>query len=328
MIVKPYRSWLHLVFTWQGSSLPDTWWRILAVALISVAVTLIHPSIYNANNPWPYSLTLVPFTLIGGAVGIFLGFRNNESYERFWEGRILWGRLVNVARTFTRQLFTLLEAQPREGTAEVTPEEFERLTAFRREMVYRTIGYCHALRHHLRDSSPLDDLRPFLPDEEWEGLSRRLPEYRNVPMVLMQQLGARLAWARRRGWVTEYLLPQLDDSLTEMTSIQGGCERIRSTPLPHTYTVLIHQIVGAYCFLLPFGIVDSVQTLTPLVSVMVAYAFFGLDDIGDEIEEPFGTQPNDLPLHAISRNIEINLRQILGETDLPPAIQPVDYLLQ
>jgi ion channel-forming bestrophin family protein len=122
-------------------------------------------------------------------------------------------------------------------------------------------------------------------------------------------------------------LPVLEASLTALTDIQGGCERIKLTPIPFSYTTLIHRITAVYCYALPFGLVDVVGNYTPVVCGIVAYAFFGLDVVGDEIEMPFGDDPNDLPLRAITRTIEINLRQRLGEDPLPPPHTPTREVL-
>jgi putative membrane protein len=107
-----------------------------------------------------------------------------------------------------------------------------------------------------------------------------------------------------------------------LTDLQGGCGRIKGTPIPFSNAALIHRIVAVYCFALPFGIADSVYRMTPFVVALVAYAFFGLDAIGDEIEEPFGLDANDLPLSQISRTIDIDLLQSLGEVEVPDAIEP------
>src|SRR5690606_37389193 len=104
--------------------------------------------------------------------------------------------------------------------------------------------------------------------------------------------------------------------------VQGGCERIKNTPIPWSYTVLMHSIVAVYCFALPFGLVQTTKLLTPIVVALIAYAFLGLDAVGDELEEPFGHDYNDLPLTALSRTIEVNLLQQLGETELPPLLTP------
>jgi putative membrane protein len=123
------------------------------------------------------------------------------------------------------------------------------------------------------------------------------------------------------------MLRATDERLTSLATVLAACERIRNTPLPFAYTLLLHRTAYLYCFLLPFGLVDTIGAMTPLVVAIVSYTFFGLDALGDEIEEPFGDLPNDLPLDAMSRTIEINLREAMGETDLPPPLVPVDYCL-
>jgi putative membrane protein len=259
--------------------------------------------------------------LIGLALSIFLGFRNNASYDRFWEGRKLWGQVVNETRSLARQV--LLLVVPEDGGPARSAAENAATHPFQREVVLRIVAYAHALRHHLRNSDPREDLAAFLPAEELTMLG----DQKNVPLALLQTIGQRLQWAWRRGWVHDLHLPVLERSLTELTAIQGGCERIKSTPLPFAYTVLIHRLVASYCLLLPFGIVDQVGLMTPVVVLLIAHAFLGLDDLGDEIEEPFGTDPNDLPLAALSRTIEINLRQLAGERDVPAFLKPVRNVL-
>jgi putative membrane protein len=142
-------------------------------------------------------------------------------------------------------------------------------------------------------------------------------------VALLEHIGDQLRRAWQAGWIDTLHLPALDASLSGLTDHQGGCERIRSTPIPFSYTILIHRIVAVYCLTLPFGIVEAVGAYTPLVAAMVAYAFFGLDAIGDAIEEPFGTDLHDLPLDTLSTMIEINVREAIGDADLPPPRVPV-----
>jgi len=119
--------------------------------------------------------------------------------------------------------------------------------------------------------------------------------------------------ARRKRWIHALHVPVIEGSLTAMTDIQGACERIKSTPIPYSYTVLMHRLVAMYCLLLPFGLQDAAGWATPVVVLCISYALFGLDAIGDEVEQPFGVDPNDLPLSSISRTIEGNLRRRIGE---------------
>jgi putative membrane protein len=322
VVIIERQTWLSQVLRLRGTSLALVWKRVLVSTLIGVAVTVVA----EQRGGFDTDLTPLPFTLIGFALSIFLGFRNNTGYDRFWEGRKLWGSLVNVSRSFTRQLLTLVGPRMIDATSDhrVMAAEATELTALRRELVYVLIAYVHAFRQHLRDEDELAELAPLLPAE----LHARLPSELNRPVAISQWLGDRLRGLYDRGWVHPMHLTVLEASLTEITSIQGACERIKSTPIPASYTVLIHRIVALYCLGLPFGIVSSVGVMTPVVVAIVAYAFYGLDAVGTEIENPFGYDPNDLPLSSLARMIEVNLRQRLGETELPPLLQPVDGILQ
>ena len=315
MIVTQDRHWLRLIFfSVRGSTLQQIWTRVLLVTLLAWGVTYVE---LHMEFSFP-SLTPLPFQLIALALGIFLGFRNSECYQRFWEGRKLWGSVVNLSRNVTRQVDTYLVVPA--GRA---PEEQQALVALRKRLVYRVLAYVHALRHHLRGTDPLPQLERFLEPRELEALGR----HTNKPLALAHGFGPMLREALDRGWIDPLHLPRLDASISSLVDAQGGCERIKSTPVPFQYTVLTHRIVAAYCFALPFGIVATVGAATPLVALFIAYTFFGLDTIGGELEDPFGVDPNDLPLQAITRTIEVNLRQILEEEDVPELLMPQGRLL-
>ena len=309
MIVKKPRTWLRMLFSVHGTSLTRTLPRILLFTGFSLVITVLEVLLHIDT----YSLTVTPFALIGVALSIFLGFRNNAAYDRYWEGRKLWGSLVNVSRSFARQTTTFVFAEGAD----------DELTDFHCEIVYRTIAYVHSLRHHLRDSSPYDDLKLFLPEDDL----RNLDAQKNVPLFILRRIGERIRWAWQQGWIDRFHLSILEDSLTRMTDIQGACERIKNTPIPYAYTILIHRIVAFYCLTLPFGIFTTVGVLTPVVVFSVSHAFLGLEEIGDEIEDPFGTAPEQLPLAALCRTIEVNLRQHLDESPVPELLQPVDDVL-
>lgn len=140
-------------------------------------------------------------------------------------------------------------------------------------------------------------------------------------------MGEAIHTAWQTGHIHDLHVPVLEESLTEMTSVQGACERIKNTPIPYTYNVLIHRIVAVYCLALPFGLLEFAGNLTPIVVALISYAFLGLDAIGDDVEQPFETDDNDLPLHSLSRTIKINLLQLIGETDLPEPVKPIDGVL-
>lgn len=307
------RSWIVTVLL-GGAALPHIWARVLGVTLLSLAVTVLYEKVPAVH----VSITATPFTLIGLPLGIFLGFRNTASYDRFWEARKLWGGLVNTTRSFSRQILIWIDAPPEAG--DVARGD---VSARKDAMVRRVVAYVHALRRMLRDRSPFDRLEGLLTPEELE----RLRAEENVPLAILHDLGERLRDAYRRGEIHPQHVPMLDASLVALTDLQGACERIKGTPIPYSYTVLMHRIVGVYCLCLPFGLQESVGWATPVVALLVSYAFFGLDAIGDEIEQPFGKDRNDLPLSAISRTIEMNLRRRLGDADVPPPFAPRDGVL-
>jgi putative membrane protein len=312
MFVEKRSSWIATVAL-GGVALPHIWMRTFAVTAVSIGVTVAYREVPALH----YSITATPFVLIGLPLGIFLGFRNNTAYDRFWEGRKLWGSLVNTARSLTRQIITLIE--PQTDAEEKAPEA---IRAQEVAMVHMLIAYVHSLRHHLRESDPFSTLERVLPEAE----VARLRGEPNVPIAILQRIADLMVDARRKHWIHPLHVPVIEQSLTTLTDIQGGCERIKSTPIPYSYTVLMHRIVAMYCTLLPFGLDETIGWATPVVVLFVSYALFGLDAIGDEVEQPFGLDPNDLPLSTISRAIEANLRVRIGE-EPPSLFEPRDGIL-
>jgi putative membrane protein len=308
MWVKTKNSWFYDVVM-GGKALPHIWRRVAVVALLAIGVSWG----YHHIRWMHFSLSITPFTLIGVPLGIFLGFRNNASYDRFWEGRKLWGSLVNTTRSFARQITTFIEAP-----ADASQEVREAVIAEQIALVRIVIAYVHAFRHHLRDQDPKVGLEEVLTQHELAAVTIQ----ENVPMALLSLLGERLADARRRGWLHVMHAPVLEACLVSLTDVQGACERIKTTPIPYSYTVLMHRIVGGYCVLLPFGLAEALGWVSIAVVVVVSYALFGLDAIGDELEQPFGTDMNDLALFAISRTIEINLLRRIGATEVPAPAKP------
>lgn len=319
MLVPKSVSFFSLVFKYKGTELPRTKARIAGVFLLSCLVTWAEMNLEDSR--FHSDLHPLPFQLSGVALSIFLGFRNNAAYDRWWEGRKLWGRILNRSRSVARQALSLIGAQP--GAPALSADEQVELAALQRAIILRTVAFAHATRLHLRDLDDLSELKAFLPPDEVERLQKESNRPTAILFGLAQQV--RVAW--QRGWLHAQHVNAFETSMDEFSDLHGGCERIKATPIPFSYTTLIHRIVAVYCYGLPFGLVSETGVFTPIVVLVVSYAFFGLDIVGDEIEQPFGTDPNDLPLSAISRMIEVNLRQRIGDTDIPPLLRPVDEIL-
>ena len=308
MIVKQKLSAIKLFFTLRGSVLPKVYPQILLISLISAFIT-------NVQHIFPSSFSsysVAPFTLLGIALSLFLGFRNNASYQRWWEARGLWGQLVYDARSLCRQALSYIDEDNPIGRDT------------QRRLIHLSIAFSHAVRHRLRETSPWEDIERFV--EPVHHSKMRLAK--NLPDYLMRLMGKELGYCRQQHLLSEQMVQNMDERLNSMTVVLAACERIYNTPLPFAYTLLVHRTTYLYCFMLPFGLVSSLGWVTPLICGVIAYTFFGLDALSEELEEPFGLAPNQLALTALSRTIEINLLEALGETDLPPDIVPIKGYLE
>lgn len=299
MIVRPTSpSTLSLLFSMRGSVVPVVWRRVLLTIGAAVLVTMVHGTL----GPLKITLTPTPFSLIGLTLAIFLGFRNSVSYDRFWEARKLWGEVLVATRNLGRQTLTLVD--------DLDADE-------KQVLLYRLAAFAHALRHQLRGSDPAADLARLLPGDECAATLAQP----NRPNMLLERIGAAYGALARSGRLSPLLLANIDQQISQLSHALAGCERIRHTPIPYAYILLLHRTVHLYCYLLPFGLVDSVSVMTPLVVGIVSFTFFGLDTLGDQIEDPFDTLPNDLPLDALCHTVESNLQMLLGEP-LTAAPQP------
>ena len=317
MIVLPRRTWIRDIFTYRGTVLPRIWRRVLFIGLLSVVLTVVHIELGLFE---PRDITTLPFTLTGFALSVFLGFRTTTAYNRYWEGRTLWGALINTERTFTRQVLHWIGPEP--GVA-LDAAAAADLAARRRRLVHYAVGFAHALRLRLRDQDDTATLARFVAHDELPALT----EDPNRPQWFIHRIAGELRGLYDERRIHPQHVDMFDATLTAFTDQQGACERIRNTPLPYVYAVLVHQIVGVYCFALPWGLLHALQWIMPAVAVLVSYAFFGLDAIGEELDNPFDTDPNDLPLAALCTAIEIDNRDRIGDQDLPPFAQPHRGLL-
>jgi putative membrane protein len=287
-------------FMLRGVAMGSVWIGVLASAASGALCLLL-----ERYGLLPGTVSSLPFNDIAIPLGVFLSFRATQGYDRYWEARKLWGTLVNTCRSFTRQVLGLMPA-------EASKEQ--------RAAVHRVIAFVYALRAHLSgQGDPVQQAQPFLAQEDLETLRHA----HNVPNALLTPLGAWLRSATKRGWLHPMHLPVLEEQVTTMTTVLGACERILGTPLPVPFSLLAHRLVAMYCLLLPVVIVDVAGNYTPLIAAAVGFAFFGLDNIAGEIAHPFRPGPNQLPLLTMSRTIEIDLRQALGETEVPQIPEPI-----
>lgn len=297
MIVRPQQHWFRRLFDWHGSVLPSILTRLGLNLAMSIAALLFLPWYERLG----VHLTLAPFSLLGIAIAIFMGFRNNASYARFTEARQLWGSLLITERSLLRQIRSTL------------PD-----AADARHFASLLLAFAWSLKHQLRRSEPQADLDRLLPEPVLADVAASpLPANR-----LLLQMGRWLGEKRRSGELGDILYSSIDHNLNELSHILGGCERIAGTPIPFAYSLILHRTVYLFCALLPFALVEDLRYMTPLVSVFVSYTFLSLESLAEELEDPFGTTAHDLPLNAICTTIEINLLEMTDQRPLPEAARP------
>jgi putative membrane protein len=256
----------------------------------------------------PFKAPSLPLTIFGSALALFLGFRSNSAYQRWWEGRILWGAMINASRSLAR------------ATRNFLPDPVAR--DLKREIVMRQIAYVNALRCQLRRQPIGDDVNRFLREEDkGKALARA-----NPANGLLDSTGRRIDIARREGWIDTIQQAQMEAVLVDIANAQGGMERIKNTPLPMQYRFLPTLFAHIFCVLLPIGLVESLGFATPLGSTVAGLMFLAVLRIGDDLVDPFDNSVHDVPLLAMCRTIEIDLLQSIGDP-APEPIKPVRGVL-
>ncbi|QQQ26553.1 bestrophin family protein [Chryseobacterium indoltheticum] len=284
MIVRQRTHWLKMLFIWKGSVLKKIIAQLFIITIFSVAVYYFNGKIYD------YKVKLNPtvFTLIGLALAIFMGFCNTASYDRFWEGRKLWGLLVIETRSLTRQILSFI--------SNVSKEE-------KQEIVKLISAFCWSLNYQLRDKSETKPIQHLLSEEQFHQIQGK----QFIPNIILGFISDWLNEQNKKGNIDTIVLTSMNHQLNQFSNISGGCERIYNTPLPFAYSVLLHRTVYLYCFWLPFGLLDSLDWMMPLIVLLISYTFIALDAIIQEIGEPFGEEENDLALNSICRTIEFSI---------------------
>jgi putative membrane protein len=300
MIVRPRPTLPQLFFITRGSIVPR-------IAPHIIGFTLYAAAIVAAAKHFDFQLGsygLAPFTLLGVTLSIYLVFRNNAAYDRWWEARKLWGQLVFDIRNFSRAATALVPTD----SGQVRP------------LLMQSVAFCHLLRGELRNIDASPEARKFVGTD----IDRVLASS-NKPDAMIRIMGRQIGALRSAGSIGPMDFRILDERLSSLAALQAGCERIARTPLPFAYTLLLHRSAYLFCLLLPFGLVGSAGWYTLLFTGFVTYSFFGLDALSEELEDPFGVAPNDLPLDALCRVCEISVCEALGEA--PPQLLTADHYI-
>ena len=235
------------------------------------------------------------FSLLGIVLSISLVFRTNSAYDRWWEGRILWGQLVNNCRNMAVVIHSILPKNDQEN---------------RYYFAKNLANFCYAFKNHLRSKTDIDGLLMLTDDEKRELLLKD-----HKPNHISYWLYQRITDLYNKGVIGDAQMINIRDYHKSLLDVLGGCERILKTPIPFSYAVYIKLFISAYGFLMPFAMVHDFHYYTIPLVMFIFFAMFGLEMMAEEIEEPFGTDNNDLPTDEISNNIRINVFEILEQKE-------------
>ena len=251
----------------------------------------------------------MPFTIpafIGTAISILLSFKLNQSYDRWWEARKVWGSIVNDSRTLVIQIRTLVKKGNQEAI---------------RKIAFRQIAWCYSLGQALRGLSATENLEKFLSDEDLSALEY----HNNKPLALLNAQALDLLELKEAGQLDIFSHIQLDSTLVRLCDAQGKAERIKTTIFPVTYRLFLHAIIYLFVITLSISLKDiSVFFEIPLL-LLISSAFFLLERSATHMQDPFENKPTDTAVTAIARTIEINIRQLLNETEVPQPLKPQNF---
>lgn len=287
MIDYEAENWVKIILSVRGSVLPRLTVRMLIAGVIGGVALLI--------DKWnDFHIEPTAHALIGVALGLLLVFRTNASYDRFWEGRKLVGRLVIAARDLMRQVVTYVDD----------------VDGHREHLRRKILAFYYLSVQRLREEDDLGELEEVLTGEERAVLE----EVTHRPQVVATWISARLARMveHHEAHVTELRLNRMDQTLSELNEALAGCERIRFTPVPFAYAQHIKVFLALFCYTAPFAMVHGMVWWTPVASAVLALALFGIDEIGVEIEDPFGDDPNDLPMEDIGEALEKSTLEMMN----------------
>ena len=298
MIVRDKPGPLQLLFAVRGSVLPHIAGELALVTALAAALVWLDRHV----QPLPH-LSAAPFAVFGIALSLFLGFRNNAAYDRWWEARKLWGGLLADLRSYARALDLFL------------PDQGQRHRQLR-----LALAFIHLHRLNLR-RLPVDAAAA-----RALGDNSALATAPHPPCAALDAMAASLATAHAAGQLDGFGARALSARLDSLALQQAGCERIAGTPLPYVYSLLVYRTSYLYCLLVPLALLEPAGWLTPLFAAIIAYVFFGLAEVTEDLAHPFGTTPNALALDAICRSAEISLAPHLSEP-APEPLHPVNFRL-
>lgn len=276
-----------------------------------IYVSILALLVQLATNMYGKLLPEMPFTIpafIGTAISILLSFKLNQSYDRWWEARKIWGSIVNDSRSFVLQLQTLV--------GKGNDEEIKKLA-------YRQIAWCYSLGQSLRNLNPVENLENFLSPKEISEIQA----HNNKPLAILQLNAMHIKHLKEQGQLDVFSQLQLDETLVRLCDSQGRSERIKSTVFPQTYRLFLHFIIYLFIITLSISLKDVTWYFEIPLLLLISMSFFLLEKSATHMQDPFENRPTDTAITAIARTIEINIKQLLKEKNVPEPHKPDKFYL-
>ncbi len=290
------KDWIGALFRIPKSdTIRKLWPTLLAVGIYSLAIAyweINHLQLHLKPDNWVKNIPIM-HSLLGFVISMLLVFRTNTAYDRWWEARKQWGTLVNISRNFALKIDSILAP------------EIKHSRIFFRKIIPL---YAKALKNHLRS----EDTRMMLDDNVHQAFKENdIDINKHVPNQIAKMMYKHISGLKNDQHITteEWLI--MNNEITSFTDVCGACERIKNTPIPYSYSSFIKKFIFFYVLTLPFGYVFSLGFYVALIVVFVLYVLASLEIIAEEIEDPFGTDENDLPLENIYNNIKRHVEEIL-----------------
>ena len=289
-----------------------------AELIFSLVLSVMVYYLYHFQHIQKFSLPFSVAAILGSALAIFLAFRNNNAYSRWWEARTIWGGIINNSRIFARQIIANVDNAFQSGKAPL-----QEINGFQKELIYRQIAFAHCLRLHLRKQNDWEEVKHLIAEEEFQQLLSK----QNKPNFLLQLQGKRIKEGMRTEILGTFDNISLEPTLAGFNNFQGACERIKNTPLLRQYHFFTKLFLLVFISLLPFSLInDFFKTGLPIlmipVSILISFVFGVMGKVGEVNEDPFENKITDIPMSSMCNTIERDLKEMLGETDLPLRMEP------
>lgn len=290
MITYNPKDWFKLITAFHKS---DTFRRLIPAMIGTGAFTALVVTFEIHVLHWSYKNITIIHSILGFVLSMLLVFRTNTAYDRWWEGRKIWGDIVNNSRNLALKIKANIKQKDAAD-----------------QLIHYIINYNYVLKNHLRGSANSGEL--IHPDD---SLKTELLNTAHAPNTVALKLFQSINKQFCEGGITEAQLIVLNDELKSFTNNCGACERIKNTPIPYSYNLFLKKIISLYVFSIPFAFGPDFGYATIIIAMVVLYVFASIELIAEEIEDPFGTDDNDLPLERICNTIKQNLLEIKNAHD-------------